>query len=118
MIFAMVLVSTKVVDNYHILIVLNFHDLGTLDAPREGRDDGIEPEDSVGGLFLNMEGPLEYMPEQEMLTKWLSSKNTNLVLDPRQAPEYSKHPMFLQISLESFMFDTLGYKSWFEPLDA
>ena len=37
--------------------------LGTLDAPREGRDDGIEPEDGVGGLFLNMEGPLEYMPE-------------------------------------------------------
>ena len=46
--------------------------LGTLDAPREGRDDGIEPEDGVGGLFLNMEGPLEYMPEQEMLTKRVS----------------------------------------------
>ena len=24
--------------------------LGTLDAPREGRDDGIEPEDDVGDL--------------------------------------------------------------------
>ena len=37
--------------------------------------------------------------------------NTDLVLDHRQAPEYSKPPMFLQISLESFMFDALGYKS-------
>ena len=37
--------------------------------------------------------------------------NTNLVLDPRQAPKHSKHPMFLQTSLESFMFDALGYKS-------
>ena len=37
--------------------------------------------------------------------------NTNLVLDPRQAPEHSKPPMFLQISFESFMFDALGYKS-------
>ena len=59
----MVLVSTKVVDNYHILIVLNFHDLGTLDAPREGRDDGIELGDGVGGAIPKMEGPLEYMPE-------------------------------------------------------
>ena len=37
--------------------------------------------------------------------------NTNLVLDPRQAPEHSKPPIFLQISLEFFMFDALGYKS-------
>ena len=37
--------------------------LGMLDAPCEGRDDGIEPEDGVGGPFLKMEGPLEYMPE-------------------------------------------------------
>ena len=27
------------------------------------------------------------------------------------SPEHSKPPMFLQISLESFMFDALGYKS-------
>ena len=47
--------------------------LGTLDAPREGRDDGIEPEDGVGGPIPKMEGPLEYMPEQEMLTKRVSS---------------------------------------------
>ena len=37
--------------------------------------------------------------------------NTDLVLDPRQASEHSKPPMFLQISLASFMFDALGYKS-------
>ena len=37
--------------------------------------------------------------------------NTDLVLDHRQAPEHSKPPMFLQILLESFMFDALGYKS-------
>ena len=46
--------------------------LGMLDAPREGRDNGIEPEDGVGGPFPKMEGPLEYMPEQEMLTKRVS----------------------------------------------
>ena len=36
----------------------------------------------------------------------------------RQAPEHSKSPMFYKISLESFMFDVLGYKSWLETLDA
>ena len=36
---------------------------------------------------------------------------TDLVLDPRQTPKHSKPPMFLQISLESFMFDALGYRS-------
>ena len=30
--------------------------LGTLDAPREGCDDGVEPEDGVGGPFPKMEG--------------------------------------------------------------
>ena len=43
--------------------------LGTLDAPCEGRDDGVEPVDGVGGPIPKMEGPLEYMPEQEMLSK-------------------------------------------------
>ena len=37
--------------------------LGMLDAPHEGRDDGVEPEDSVDGPIPKMEGPLEYMPE-------------------------------------------------------
>ena len=43
--------------------------LGTLDAKRKGRDDGSKPEDGVGGPISKMEGPLEYMPEQEMLAK-------------------------------------------------
>ena len=30
--------------------------LGTLDAPHEGRDDGVEPEDGVGGPIPKMEG--------------------------------------------------------------
>ena len=37
--------------------------LGMLDAPCEGRDDGVEPKDGVGGPIPKMEGPLEYMPE-------------------------------------------------------
>ena len=31
--------------------------LGTLDAPREGREVGTEPEDGVGGSIPRMEGP-------------------------------------------------------------
>ena len=44
-----------------------------LDAPCEGCDDGVELEDNVGGPIPKMEGPLEYMPEQEMLAKRVSS---------------------------------------------
>ena len=40
---------------------------------REAHDDGVKPEDDVDGPILKMEGPLEYMPEQEMLTKRVSS---------------------------------------------
>ena len=36
----------------------------------------------------------------------------------RQAPEHFKPPMFYKISLESFIFDALGYKNWLETLDA
>ena len=39
--------------------------LGALDEPCEGCD--------VGGPIPKMEGPLEYMPEQEMLAKRVSS---------------------------------------------
>ena len=35
----------------------------------EARDVGVEPEDGVGGSIPKMEGPLEYMLEQEMLSK-------------------------------------------------
>ena len=48
---------------------------------------------------------------------WVSWPPTFLVLE-RQAPEHYKPLMFLQISLASFMFDALGYKSWLEKLDA
>ena len=63
-----------------------------------------------GGPIPKMEGLSKYRdgryaPSEGRLT------NTNLVLDPRQALEYSKPPTFLQISLEFFMFDALGYKS-------
>ena len=40
---------------------------------RDAHDDGVEPEDSVDGPIPKMEGPLEYMPKQEMLTKRVSS---------------------------------------------
>ena len=33
--------------------------LGTLDEPCEACDDGVEPEDGVGGPIPKMEGPLE-----------------------------------------------------------
>ena len=32
---------------------------------REARDNGVEPEDSVGGPIPKMEGPLECMPRVE-----------------------------------------------------
>ena len=31
----------------------------------EARDNGVKPEDGVGGPILKMEGPMEYMLEQE-----------------------------------------------------
>ena len=31
----------------------------------EARDNGVEPEDGVGGRILKMEGPLECMPRVE-----------------------------------------------------
>ena len=44
-----------------------------LDAPCEGCDDGVKLEDGVGGPIPKREGPLEYMPKQEMLAKRVSS---------------------------------------------
>ena len=40
---------------------------------REACNNGVELEDGVGGPIPKIEGPLEYMPEQEMLTKRVSS---------------------------------------------
>ena len=48
---------------------------------------------------------------------WVPESPTNL-FPQRQAPEHSKSPMFYKTSLEFFMFDALGYKSWLETLDA
>ena len=53
-----------------------------------------------------------------MFPKTVQANWTDFVLDPRQASEHSKPSMFLQISLVSFMFDALGYRSWLETLDA
>ena len=50
--------------------------------------------------------------EWKMFPKTMQANWTDFVLDPRQASEYFKPPMFYKISLESFMFDALGYKSW------
>ena len=44
-----------------------------LDAPHEGRNDGVELEDGVRGPIPKMEGPLEYMHGQVMLAKRVSS---------------------------------------------
>ena len=68
------------------------------------------PKTMYGETIPKMEGLSKcqdgrYSPSECHLT------NTNLVLDPRQAPKHSKPPMFLQISLKFFLFDALGYKS-------
>ena len=47
--------------------------LGTLDEPREGREVGTEPEDGVWWTYPEDGRTLEYMSEQEMLTKRVSS---------------------------------------------
>ena len=47
--------------------------LGMLDEPREGLDMEPNPKTVYGGPIPKMEEPLEYMPEQEMLTKLVSS---------------------------------------------
>ena len=47
--------------------------LGMLDEPCEGRDVEPNPKMVYGGPIPKMEGPLEYMPEQEILAKRVSS---------------------------------------------
>ena len=54
-----------------------------LDAPREERDDGIKPEDGVGGPIPKMEGPLEFMPRVEMFPKTVQANWTDFVLNHR-----------------------------------
>ena len=57
--------------------------LGTLDAPREGHDDGVEPEDSVGGPILKMEGPWSTCLNRRCSPSECRLTKTNQVLDPR-----------------------------------
>ena len=47
---------------------------------------------------------------------WVLRSPANL-FPQRQALEHFKTPMLYKISLESFMFDALGYKSWLETFD-
>ena len=68
------------------------------------------PKTVYGGPIPNVEG-LDKCWDGRCLPNECRLTNTNLVLDSRQAPKHSKPPMFLQISLEFFMFDALGYKS-------
>ena len=102
--------------------------LGMLDEPREGCKDDVESNHKtllvdkswrwcVDGPILKMEG-LSKCLDRRCSPSECHLTNTNLVLDPKQALEHSKPPMFLQIWLESFMYDALGCKSWLEPLDA
>ena len=86
----------------HLYICIVASHLGTLDAPREGRDVGAEPKDRVGESIQKTEG-LSKCRNGRCSPSKCHLTNTNLVLDPRQASEHSKPPMFLQISLESFM---------------
>ena len=76
------------------------------------KDMMLEPNSKIvyGGPILKMEG-LSKCQDGRCSPSECRLTNTNLVLDPRQAPEHSKPHMFLQISLASFMFDALGYRS-------
>ena len=71
---------------------------------------GPNPKTVYGGPIPKMEG-LSKCRDGRCSPSECHLTNTNLVLDPRQVPEHSKPPMFLQISLEFFMIDALGYKS-------
>ena len=68
--------------------------LGMLDEPREGCDVGAEPEDGVWWTYPKDERTGQVLG-WEILANRVSGTNTNLVLDPRQAPEHSKPPIFL-----------------------
>ena len=81
-----------------------------LDASCEGRDVGAEPKDGVGESIQKTEG-LSKCQNGRCSPSECHLTNIDLVLYAMKALEHSKPPMFLQISLESFMFDALGYKS-------
>ena len=68
------------------------------------------PKMEFGESIQKMEGLSKYQDGRCSLSE-CHLANTDLVLDSRQVLEHSKPPMFLQISLESCIFDALGYKS-------
>ena len=69
----------------------------------------LNPKTVYGGPIPKMEG-LDKCKDGRCSPSEYRLTNTDLVLDPRQAPEHFKSPMFYKILLESFMFDALGYK--------
>ena len=94
---------------------------GTLDAQRVDVKHVIMESNQkmvLVDLSRRWKDPWSACLEWNMFPKTVQANWTDFVLDPRQAPEHSKPPMFLQISLASFMFDALGYRSWLETLDA
>ena len=60
--------------------------------------------------------PREEEQTPEELPKCLDYRHTSILKDKPWS--ILSLPVFYKILLESFMFDTLGYKSWFETLDA
>ena len=78
-------------------------------ARAKGCDVGAEPKDGVWWTYLKG-GRTKQVLGSEMSPGRCELTELTCV-GSRHAPEHSKPPMFLQISLESFMFDALGYKS-------
>ena len=72
--------------------------LGTLDEPREGHDVGAKPKDGLGESIQKMEG-LSKCRDGRCSPSECHLTNTDLVLDPRQASEHSKPPMFYKYYL-------------------
>ena len=66
------------------------------------KDVMLEPNPKMvyGGPILKMEGLSKCRDERCSPSECLL-RNTNLVLDPRQAPEHSKPPMFYKYHLSS-----------------
>ena len=54
-----------------------------------------QPKDDVGGRIQKMEVPQEYISGKRSSPSEYHLTNTDLVLDPRQAPEHSKPPTSL-----------------------
>jgi hypothetical protein len=77
----------------------------------------LNPMTVFGGPIPKMEG-LSKCQNGRCSPSECHLTNTNLVLDPRQAPEHSKPPMFYKYQIVLIMFDALGCRSWMKTLDA